>query len=41
MSDIVHAQVVDFPYNMTTTVFQIPGYRIVESQGVCRRLVVP
>lgn len=40
MTDIVHAQAADFPYHMTTTGFEMPGYRIVESLGVVRGVVV-
>jgi uncharacterized protein YbjQ (UPF0145 family) len=40
MSSIIHTQVADIPYNMTTTGFDIPGYRIVASLGVVRGVVV-
>ncbi|MCA0375688.1 MAG: YbjQ family protein [Gemmatimonadetes bacterium] len=40
MSDIVHMQALDFPYHMTTTGFELPGYRIVSSLGVVRGVVV-
>jgi uncharacterized protein YbjQ (UPF0145 family) len=40
MSSIIHSQVADIPYNMTTTGFDIPGYRIVASLGVVRGVVV-
>ena len=40
MADIVHSQAIDIPHNMTTTTFDIPGYRIVESFGVVRGVVV-
>ena len=40
MSSIVHSQVVDIPVTMTTTTFDLPGYRIVESLGVVRGVVV-
>lgn len=40
MTDIVHAQAADFPYHMTTTGFELPGYRIVASLGVVRGVVV-
>jgi uncharacterized protein YbjQ (UPF0145 family) len=40
MTSVVHAQVADIPYNMTTTGFDLPGYRIVETLGVVRGVVV-
>ena len=40
MDSVIHAQAVDIPYNMTTTTFELPGYRIVESLGVVRGVVV-
>jgi len=40
MSSIIHAQAADIPYNMTSTGFDIPGYRIVASLGVVRGVVV-
>ncbi len=40
MSSIIHSQVADIPYNMTTTGFDMPGFRIVESIGVVRGVVV-
>ena len=40
MDSIIRSQVVDFPYNMTTTGFEFPGYRIVASLGVVRGVVV-
>jgi uncharacterized protein YbjQ (UPF0145 family) len=40
MSSIIHAQVTDIPYAMTTTAFELPGYRIVENLGVVRGVVV-
>jgi|SRR5687767_3572345 len=40
MSSVIHSQVADIPYNMTTTGFDIPGFRIVESLGVVRGVVV-
>ena len=39
-SSIIHAQVADIPYNMTTTGFDLPGFRIVETLGVVRGVVV-
>src|SRR4051812_49477116 len=40
MSSIIQSQAVDIPYNMTTTGFDLPGYRIVASLGVVRGVVV-
>lgn len=40
MSSIIHAQATDIPYNMTTTAFEITGFRIVENMGVVRGVVV-
>ncbi|GLC25780.1 YbjQ family protein [Roseisolibacter agri] len=40
MSSIVHSQAADIPYNMTSTTFDLPGYRIVASLGVVRGVVV-
>jgi uncharacterized protein YbjQ (UPF0145 family) len=40
MSSIVHSQTSDIPYNMTTTGFDVPGFRIVDSLGVVRGVVV-
>ena len=40
MSSIVHSQAADIPHNMTTTGFDIAGYRIVENLGVVRGVVV-
>ncbi len=40
MSPIIPAQAVDVPHNMTTTGFELPGYRIVMSLGVVRGVVV-
>ncbi len=40
MTDIVHSQAVDFPYHMTTTGFDLPGYKIVAVLGVVRGVVV-
>ena len=40
MSSIVHSQAADIPYNMTTTGFDLPGYRIVANLGVVRGVVV-
>ena len=40
MDAIIHAQAADIPHNMTTTTFDIAGYRIVASLGVVRGVVV-
>ena len=40
MSSIIHSQAADIPYSMTTTGFDIPGFRIVASLGVVRGVVV-
>lgn len=40
MDSVIHAQAVDIPYNMTSTTFDLPGYRVVENMGVVRGVVV-
>ena len=40
MTSVIHSQAADIPYNMTTTGFEVPGYRIVENLGVVRGVVV-
>ena len=40
MSSIIHEQAIDIPYNMTTTGFDMPGFRIVSNLGVVRGVVV-
>ena len=40
MPSIVPSQAIDVPHNMTTTAFELPGYRIVMSLGVVRGVVV-
>ena len=40
MTSVIHSQAADIPYNMTTTGFDMPGYRIVENLGVVRGVVV-
>ena len=40
MSSIIHSQTVDIPANMTTTGFDVPGFRIVDNLGVVRGVVV-
>lgn len=40
MDSIIHSQAIDIPHNMTTTAFEIPGYRSVANLGVVRGVVV-
>jgi len=40
MSSIIHSQTADIPANMTTTGFDVPGFRIVDNLGVVRGVVV-
>ncbi|HET9426423.1 MAG TPA: heavy metal-binding domain-containing protein [Gemmatimonadaceae bacterium] len=40
MTSVIHSQAADIPASMTTTTFDLPGYRIVESLGVVRGVVV-
>src|SRR5258706_10345301 len=40
MSSIINSQTADIPYNMTTTGFDVPGFRIVDNLGVVRGVVV-
>jgi uncharacterized protein YbjQ (UPF0145 family) len=40
MTPVVPAQTYDVPHEMTTTAFDLPGYRIVRSLGVVRGVVV-
>jgi uncharacterized protein YbjQ (UPF0145 family) len=40
MSSIIHSQTADIPANMTTTAFDVPGFRIVDNLGVVRGVVV-
>ena len=40
MTSIIHSQVADIPYSMTTTAFDLPGYQIVATMGVVRGVVV-
>lgn len=40
MSALIHEQVFDFPHEMTTTAFDLPGYRTTASLGVVRGVVV-
>ena len=40
MDSIIRSQAADITYNMTTTGFDLPGFRIVSSLGVVRGIVV-
>lgn len=40
MDSVVHSQAADIPHGMTTTGFDIPGFRIVATLGVVRGVVV-
>src|SRR5262245_8327622 len=40
MDSVTRSQAADLPYNMTTTAFDLPGFRIVASLGVVRGVVV-
>jgi uncharacterized protein YbjQ (UPF0145 family) len=40
MESIIRSQAADIPYNMTTTAFDMAGFRIVENLGVVRGVVV-
>ena len=40
MDSIIRSQAADITYNMTTTGFDLPGFRIVSSLGVVRGVVV-
>jgi uncharacterized protein YbjQ (UPF0145 family) len=40
MSSIIQSQAVDIPHDMTTTAFDIAGFRVVENKGVVRGVVV-
>jgi uncharacterized protein YbjQ (UPF0145 family) len=40
MDSVIHSQAADIPASMTSTTFDLPGYRIVESLGVVRGVVV-
>jgi uncharacterized protein YbjQ (UPF0145 family) len=40
MPSIIQSQVADIPYNLTTTGFDVPGFRIVDNLGVVRGVVV-
>lgn len=36
----VHSQILEVPHEMTSTTFDLPGYRIVQSLGVVRGITV-
>jgi uncharacterized protein YbjQ (UPF0145 family) len=40
MSSVIHSQAADIPVTMTSTTFDLPGFRIVEGLGVVRGVVV-
>jgi uncharacterized protein YbjQ (UPF0145 family) len=40
MDAIIRSQAADIPYNMTTTGFELTGFRIVQNLGVVRGVVV-
>jgi uncharacterized protein YbjQ (UPF0145 family) len=40
MNSIIPSQAADIPYSMTTTGFDLPGFRIVANLGVVRGVVV-
>lgn len=40
MRPVIHSQVVEIPHEMTTTAFEIPGYRVTANKGVVRGVVV-
>jgi uncharacterized protein YbjQ (UPF0145 family) len=40
MRSIIESQVVEIPHELTTTGFEIPGFRILENKGVVRGVVV-
>lgn len=40
MSSIIQSQTEHTPYNMTTTGFDVPGFKIVDNLGVVRGVVV-
>src|SRR3954467_13014665 len=40
MPSIIHSQTTDIPSNMTTTGFELAGFRIVDNLGVVRGVVV-
>ncbi len=40
MSSVIHSQAFNVPHEMTTTAFELPGYRVTISHGVVRGVVV-
>jgi uncharacterized protein YbjQ (UPF0145 family) len=40
MRAVIDSQVIDIPHEMTTTAFELAGYRIVANKGVVRGVVV-
>lgn len=40
MTSIIHSQTSEIPANMTSTTFDVPGFRIVDNLGVVRGVVV-
>ncbi len=40
MRSVIPSQAVDIPHNMTTTAFDMAGYRVTENRGVVRGVVV-
>lgn len=40
MDKVIHSQAVDIPYDMTSTTFELAGYRVVANLGVVRGIVV-
>ncbi len=40
MGSVIRSQAADIPHNMTTTAFDIHGFRVVENMGVVRGVVV-
>ncbi|HRP08162.1 MAG TPA: YbjQ family protein [Gemmatimonadales bacterium] len=40
MPNIIRSQLDDLPHEMTTTTFEIPGYRVTRNLGVVRGVVV-
>jgi len=40
MSSVIHSQTAEIPQNMTSTGFDVPGFRIVDNLGVVRGVVV-
>ncbi len=40
MSSIIHSQTSEIPQNMTSTGFDVPGFKIVDNLGVVRGVVV-